>query len=91
MMMPPATSSETCTMSVSATALRPPYSAYNSANNASAVMAYCSSSPVIALTARAPSQRIEVRFTKMYSASQNTAITLRTAGLYRFSRNSGIV
>jgi len=27
----------------------------------------------------------------MYSASQKMAITLRTAGLYRFSRNSGMV
>jgi hypothetical protein len=45
----------------------------------------------MAFTASAPSQRIDVRFTKMYSASQKTAITLRTAGLYRRSRNSGIV
>ena len=36
MMMPPSTSSDTCTMSVSATAFRPPYSAYASANSASA-------------------------------------------------------
>ena len=38
MMIPPATSSDTCTMSVSATAFRPPYSAYSSANSASAVI-----------------------------------------------------
>ena len=81
MMMPPSTSSDTCTMSVSATAFRPPYSAYSSANTASAVIAICRSRPAMAFTASAPSHRIDVRFTKMYSASQKTAITLRTAGL----------
>ena len=35
----------------------------------------------MAFTASAPSHRIEVRFTKMYSTSQKTAITVRTAGL----------
>jgi hypothetical protein len=66
---------------VSATALSPPYSAYSSANSASAVIAYCRLIPVIAFTASEPSQRIDVRFTKMYSASQKTAMMLRTAGL----------
>ena len=47
--------------------------------------------PVTVCTAVAPSQRIDVRLMKMYTPSQNTAMVVRTAGLYRRSRNSGIV
>ncbi len=35
----------------------------------------------MAFTAREPSHRIDVRFTKTYSTSQKTAMSVRTPGL----------
>ncbi|MNW07392.1 hypothetical protein D3C71_2039890 [compost metagenome] len=74
---PPSTSKVTCTMSVNATALSPPYSWYASANRPSKVSASIWSMPVTWATAIEPSHTIEVRLTNTYSPSQNTAIKVR--------------